>query len=160
MICQACGRDAPTKHVAFYQNIGALFMRFSRTVDGRICKSCVHRTFWKFTLTNLLFGWWGVISFFVTIFYLLNNTVQYLLCLDLGPVPPGATAPQLTDQIVQQLGPFTNKLLTQLNNGEDFERVAEDIALESGVTSGQVALYISRLDRGGGGRTTHAAIQA
>jgi hypothetical protein len=30
MFCQSCGVEAHTKYVAFYQNIGALFMRFTR----------------------------------------------------------------------------------------------------------------------------------
>jgi hypothetical protein len=32
-----------------------------------------------------------------------------------------------------------------LNRGDDFERVAENIAMEAGVTKGQVALYIHAL---------------
>lgn len=39
MICQSCGVEAPTKYVAFYQNIGALVMRFTRSAEGRMCKS-------------------------------------------------------------------------------------------------------------------------
>ena len=30
MICQSCGVEAPTKYVAFYQNIGMLVMRTHR----------------------------------------------------------------------------------------------------------------------------------
>jgi len=43
MICQACGVEAPTKQVEFRQNIGALIMRFHRTIKGQLCKSCVHK---------------------------------------------------------------------------------------------------------------------
>jgi hypothetical protein len=31
-ICQACGCVAPTKYVEFYQNIGALVMRYHKSV--------------------------------------------------------------------------------------------------------------------------------
>ena len=58
MICQCCGVEAPTKYVAFYQNIGALVMRFTNSMEGNLCKSCIHSTFWKFTLTNTTLGWW------------------------------------------------------------------------------------------------------
>ena len=34
MICQACGVEAPTKYVEFYQNIGAIFMRFHKSIQG------------------------------------------------------------------------------------------------------------------------------
>ncbi len=90
MICQSCGVEAPTKHVAFYQNIGALVMRFSGSIDGNLCKSCVHEHFWKMTATNVLLGWWGVISFVVTPFFILNNVLRYALCL---PMPACRTGP-------------------------------------------------------------------
>ena len=72
MFCQSCGAEAPTKHVAFYQNIGALVMRFTSTIKGDLCKSCIHRHFWKFTLVNVTLGWWGLHSLIITPFFLLN----------------------------------------------------------------------------------------
>src|SRR5262249_52307306 len=105
MICQACGVEAPTKYVAFYQNIGALILRFSKSAQGELCKSCIQKYFWQFTLTNLVLGWWGVISFFVTPFFLLNNIVRYLLCLGMEPVPEGATPPRLTEEAGGQIKP-------------------------------------------------------
>ena len=64
--CQYCGLEAPTKYVEFYQNIGALVMRFPKSVKGNLCKHCINEVFWKFTLIDLVAGWWGVISFFIT----------------------------------------------------------------------------------------------
>jgi hypothetical protein len=61
------------------------------------------------------------------------------------PVPPGAVQPELTEEVVQRLQSRTDKLIDQLNRGDDFERVAENIAMEAGVTKGQVALYIHAL---------------
>jgi len=103
MICQACGVEAPTKHVAFYQNIGALIMRFSKHIEGDLCKSCIHKYCWRFTLTNAFLGWWGVISFIVTPFFILNNVGRYVFCLGMRPVPPGATPPELTDEAIGKL---------------------------------------------------------
>ena len=88
MICQHCGVEAPTKYVEFYQNIGALVLRFHKSISGELCKSCIHRTFWSYTGVNMFLGWWGTISFLVTPFFLLNNTFRYLTCLTLPPVPP------------------------------------------------------------------------
>jgi hypothetical protein len=76
--CQACGRAAPTKKVEFMRNIGALVMRFSRTVRGEMCKRCASKFYWEFTLVTLFAGWWGVISFFYTLYILPANTVYYL----------------------------------------------------------------------------------
>jgi hypothetical protein len=79
--CQSCGRHAPTRHVAFYQNIGLLIMRRSKSIEGDLCKACISKYFWEFTLITFLAGWWGVISFIVTPFFLINNLIRYLGCI-------------------------------------------------------------------------------
>jgi hypothetical protein len=81
MYCEACGRKAPTKYVAFYQNIGALILRFHKSMEGELCKPCINKYFWEFTLVNLTLGWWGIISFIITPFFIINNVVRYLGCL-------------------------------------------------------------------------------
>ncbi|HKP53634.1 MAG TPA: hypothetical protein VJ183_13405 [Chloroflexia bacterium] len=78
MACQFCGSHAPTKYVAFYSNIGFFLARREREVKGELCKQCINKHFWEFTLVNLLLGWWGIASFFFTIFFLINNTVRYI----------------------------------------------------------------------------------
>lgn len=93
MICQCCGVEAPTKYVEFHQNIGALLVRFHRAIKGNLCKSCINKYFWKFTLINLTLGWWGTISFFLTPFFILNNLIRYLGTLKLPSAPIKATAP-------------------------------------------------------------------
>lgn len=82
-VCQLCGSYAKTKYVEFYQNIGALLLRFHKSIKGRLCKKCITKTFWNYTLTNLFLGWWGVISFLITPFYIVNNIFRYLTSLRL-----------------------------------------------------------------------------
>jgi hypothetical protein len=79
--CQSCGAMRQTQYVAFYRNIGMLFARRTITVQGDMCKSCVHRFFWEFTAKNILLGPWGVISMIVTPIYLIQNTGSYLVAL-------------------------------------------------------------------------------
>ena len=142
MICQACGVEAPTKHVAFYRNIGLLVMRFTNSAEGHLCKSCIHKYFWQYTLTDLLLGWWGVISFIITPFLILNNIVRYLLCLGMDPVPPGAKQPVLTDEIIDRLKPYTEDLFERIRAGDALEQVVDSIAMRANVTPGQVTLYV------------------
>jgi hypothetical protein len=78
MACQICGKDKPTILAEFSGNIGALIMRFERSIRANMCRSCVHKQFWKFTAMNFFLGWWGVISFFVTPLLLFINTAAYL----------------------------------------------------------------------------------
>jgi hypothetical protein len=94
------------------------------------------------TGTTSLLGWWGIISFIVTPFFLLNNIGRYLFCLGMSPVPPGATPPRLTDEVVERIEPHAPDLFSRLNEGEEFGRVASLIAERAGVTPGQVALFV------------------
>jgi hypothetical protein len=142
VICQACGVEAPTKYVSFHQNIGALVVRFSKSVEGRLCKSCIHKHFWSLTGTTFFLGWWGAISFLVTPFFLLNNVVRYTTCLGMPPVPEGAEPPVLTDEAVERIRPHAQRLFDELNAGGKLEDVANEIAELSGASPAQVVLFV------------------
>lgn len=91
--CQGCGAAAQTRYVSFHQNIGLVAFRLHSSIDGQLCKHCIDSHFWKKTLVTLALGWWGVISFLVTPFILLNNVVRYLSSRGMEPPPhPGAEA--------------------------------------------------------------------
>jgi hypothetical protein len=144
MICQCCGVEAPTKYVEFYQNIGALLVRFHKAIKGNLCKNCIHKYFWEFTSINLLLGWWGTISFFLTPFLILNNLIRYLGTLSLPKVPPGATVPTLTQEVIDKLSPYTDELVTRIG-AENSSEVVQSVAPRAGVTPGQVVLYLQSL---------------
>jgi hypothetical protein len=76
--CESCGIPAPTKYVEFYENVGALVMRFHRSAKGNLCKPCINKYFWDFTGKTMLLGWWGIISFIVTPLILINNTLRFI----------------------------------------------------------------------------------
>lgn len=82
-LCENCWSEAPTKYVELHQNIGLLVIRLHKSVKGNLCKACIRKYFWQFTTTTFFFGWWGVISFFVTLFILPNNLIRYLSSLGL-----------------------------------------------------------------------------
>jgi len=145
MICNACGVEAATKQVQFHQNIGALVMRFHRHIKGELCKSCVHKNFWKMTMVNLTLGWWGMISLVVTPVFIVMNLVNYLRCVGMPPVSPTATPPELTEPAMTSLRPQTEQIVARLNAGEDVKKIAADVAYATGVTPGQVFLYIHAL---------------
>lgn len=79
--CAICKKVALLKHIVLRENIGMIVQRQYRTIDGNLCKKCIDDNFWKLTLTTLIFGWWGTISFFITPFYLIGNTYQYIRAL-------------------------------------------------------------------------------
>ena len=142
MICQRCGVEAPTKYVAFYENVGALVVRFSKSTQGELCKSCIHKYFWTHTLKSATLGWWGTISFFVTPFFLLNNIVRYAGCLVMAPVPPGAVPPELTSDVIENISPHAQQIFDRLRNGEQLSEVAEDVSRFCGASAAQIVLYV------------------
>ena len=90
MVCTACAAQAPTKYVEFYQNIGMLVTRQWAQIKGNLCRRCIGAYFRSYTSTTLFLGWWGLISFIVTPFVLVNNVVRYLAALNLPE--PGIAA--------------------------------------------------------------------
>ncbi len=76
--CQLCGSLAPTKNVRFYQNIGMLIAFQYSSIGGIFCKKCINEEFKKKTLTTLLLGWWGVISFFVAPLFIFYNVIRFI----------------------------------------------------------------------------------
>jgi hypothetical protein len=147
MICQHCGVEADTKYFAFYQNIGMLVMRKQKSMRGQLCKSCIHKIFWEYTGMNLIVGWWGTISFWLTPCFIVNNIVRYASCLTMPAVGPDAKPPALTDDAVNRLSPHKEQIFVRLNRGEKFPDVAKDIAQKAGVTPGQVFLFSQALVR-------------
>jgi hypothetical protein len=147
MICQACGNEAPTKYVAFYQNIGVLVMRFSKSIKGELCKSCIHKHYWQYTLINMTLGWWGMISLIVTPFFVLNNTFRYAFCLGMDPVPPDAEPPRLTEDAMERLKPHMQDLFDRINDGEKLPDAVRNVSDRAGVTPGQTLLFLQAIVR-------------
>jgi hypothetical protein len=141
IFCQSCGREAQTKYVEYYQNIGALVMRFSKNVKGNFCKDCTNKYFWSFTGTTLFLGWWGLISFFVTLFVLPNNIIRYLGTLGLESPNPNTPQPTLTEDVIESLKPYSAELFQRINAGEEMEAVARSIAKRANASPGQVLAF-------------------
>jgi len=76
-VCEVCLQNKPTRYIDLYENVGALVMRYHKQIKGELCFECQKFIFWRFTLKTLFLGWWGVISFIITPFILLNNVIRY-----------------------------------------------------------------------------------
>ncbi len=145
MICQSCGVDAPTQKVLFVQHIGAVVMFFQKRIGGNFCRNCVRKYFREYTLKTLALGWWGVISVVATPVVLVLNLCNWFRAWSLAPVPIGAAAPVVTDDVVRRLMPYAGSLVERLNAGEGLSTVSADISRRAGVTSGQVSRFLQLL---------------
>jgi len=76
--CQLCRSVRQTAHVKYERNIGMLFLRQTRRLEGNFCKTCVRNAFWNFQGLNLVLGPWGMISLIITPLDLVTNTVSYV----------------------------------------------------------------------------------
>jgi hypothetical protein len=145
IICQVCGIEAPARYVEFHQNIGALVMRFHRSLKGKVCKSCLHRKYWAMTGTTLGIGWLGMISIVVAPIFIIANTVYYLKSLGMPGVPPGARVPSLDQTAIARLNPLANEIIDRLNRGEEMVEIALDVSPRAKVTPGQVVKFVAAL---------------
>ena len=82
-VCGLCSRPAQLNPVTFRYNIGMLVARRHATLKGAMCKSCIHRTFWKYAGINVSVGWLGYVSLFVAPSFLLLNGYHYLRSMGL-----------------------------------------------------------------------------
>jgi hypothetical protein len=83
--CRRCGSDEPLFHAKFQQNVGMLVMHRYTTYEGNFCRPCVNKVFLHTLGVNLFLGWWGLKSFFYTLYFLFKNFIQRL---SLRPVEP------------------------------------------------------------------------
>jgi hypothetical protein len=148
ILCQGCGREAPTKYAEYHQNIGALVVRFGKSYKGQLCKQCMHKYFWETSLAPLFLGPWGTISLVLWPIFLINNVVRYLGALPMPGVPADARVPQLDPATFERLLPRVDEAFARLNGGETLESVATNIAAATGgVTPGQVLLFMAHVAR-------------
>lgn len=97
------------------------------------------------TLINLTLGWWGIISFIINVFNIINNTVQYIGALGMDPPPADAAPPELLDDTVEKLSPYTEEIISRLNNDADLQDVAEEFAHRARCSPGEVFAYVFAL---------------
>jgi hypothetical protein len=88
MSCQVCRANAPTKYVAFAQNIGAVIFCQQKYIKGEMCKKCIEKIFWQYTGITLILGWWSLFSLVIAPACLINNIVRYIGARNLPAAAP------------------------------------------------------------------------
>jgi hypothetical protein len=141
MRCISCGQEATVRDVEFGMEIGLLVVRIYQTREGRMCPECISSTFWTCTLTTLVLGWWGIVSFFVTPFVLVMNVLSYRAVF-LSPPYPATEVPLVLDPaLVRKLEPYRDEMFQRLFKGESMAQVSEDIAKRVGATAEEVQAF-------------------
>jgi hypothetical protein len=140
--CQVCGLPRPVNQVSFHYNIGMLLARRHASISGWMCKGCIHTQFWKFFLTNITLGWWGMISFFATPIFASIDLYHYVHSwfLPASATTQAAFARQPTDQELHQ------RIADLLAAGFTHDQIAERLENDFRIPRASTLAYLARLD--------------
>jgi len=83
--CDICHMPSPVAKLGFNRHIGAVILMFHKSSTGWFCRDCSWGLFKTYTPVTFLFGWWGLISFFITPIVLVYNTVSLIRSRFLRP---------------------------------------------------------------------------
>jgi hypothetical protein len=141
MKCSCCGTVAEVRDVDFRLHIGAIVVMIQHYKAGRMCSHCTNTTYWTYTLTTLFLGWWGILSFFITPFVVVMNTITYC-CVFLSPPYPEDPLPiVLSSTLVTALEPCRNEIFQRIIKGQKLQEIAEDIGTRVGASSEEVLAF-------------------
>jgi hypothetical protein len=135
--------------VELHHNVGLLLMRREYSTEGQLCRRCLNRAFWHHTLRNVTLGWWGMISFFMTWYFLGSNLLNYWRAQsELGKVRPqqaARTAVATGDEAQKILGPFEHNVRMSLRTGDEPAVIARELARTHGVEPTEAQRFVDQL---------------
>jgi hypothetical protein len=97
--CMTCGKESPTWALTYHQNIGILAMHIRKSTPMQVCRSCVHKEYWKRFAILITVGWTSYYSIVIGPVLLIMNTATYIKNLTGKPtatpeaLPAAAAAP-------------------------------------------------------------------
>ena len=91
--CQQCG-SFPARRVKFGRVTGMILLFRLHKVEFNACRSCGLSVGRAQQSRTLMTGWWGFISFFCNIWYVLRNAASLVRVSKLDP-PTGGVSPPL-----------------------------------------------------------------
>jgi hypothetical protein len=109
-----------------------------------MCAHCIRRTFWKYSIITLLFGWWGIETFLFTPLILIMNVLSYRAVFLSPPYPADEVPPVLSSTLVNTLEPYRKEIFRRLFKGESMQEVSEDIGERVGATAAEVRAFYNR----------------
>lgn len=74
--CDICGSRGPTSEVRALKVTGLVVVVVMSQIGARVCRHCGIQAYLKGATQCLAFGWWGILSFFITPGFVLHNLVM------------------------------------------------------------------------------------
>jgi len=148
-MCDLCPSREPAVPVQLRHNVGMLFMRRTYETNGRLCAACLGRLFRKHQLSNLVFGWWGTISFFMTFVYLIENTRAYLAARkDIKRLCERQDSARFVREgsASERLAPFRHNVRLRLRRDEGPNAIATDLAATHHVPLADAEAFVLEIE--------------
>ena len=153
--CEVCGNAEPAVEVTFSRNIGMLIMRRAESVTAHHCRACLWSHFVRFQGHNMLLGWWGTISFFMTIVFTLENLRAFfqgrgVLVSGESRVRERLEARDRARESVdaeKELQRFRHTITRRLRAGDTPEAIAADMADAADVPLRKAQAFVEALAR-------------
>jgi hypothetical protein len=150
-------------------NVGKLLWREVHDTRNYLCGPCLGSALRHHQLHNLVFGWWGVISVFVTVYFLVVNVIAWadarrrlaLAAAELdrkarvdvwrgGAAGPGSGGPPFADGSIEafpvaasrELAPFLHNVRMRLGAGESAAEIGRDLARTHGVGEPEALRFV------------------
>jgi hypothetical protein len=137
-----------------------LISRETHTTEGHLCRRCLNSAMLGHTWRNLLLGWWGQISFFVTPWFLIRNTFVFIGAhiklsrggeqLGDGSGSEGSSGPRPALQgatAEQKLRSYENNIRGELRSGTLPFDVAEGLVRTHGVDFDTAYEYVKKIKK-------------
>jgi hypothetical protein len=134
--------------VRLRHNVGLLVMRREHETSGRLCRPCLGKAFRRHQLSNLVLGWWGVLSFVLTWVYLVDNCRVYFGAkkeLARMAQRPGTARFVAEGSASERLLPFRHNVRLRLRRDEDAVRIAADLAQTHQVPLADAEAFVQEL---------------
>lgn len=150
MWCEICGTNTAAVDIEMGNNIGMFIRRRSEITQAKVCRHCLNRVFGRHMLANLTLGWWGTISFFMTIHFTIKNITEYFRAssylreLSEYRGKTAADNPHV-ENAEQQLEPFRHTIKMRIEGGEDCETIALSMAEIRQVSLQQARDYVEKI---------------
>ena len=140
--CDYCYVEAPTRYITFHQSAGAIIIWFHTKLSANLCRSCIKKHFWEFTLISIFGGILSVPSILANIYFIPANIIRYLKSRDLKPASKDAFKLDLSDNILKKIIPYRNEIFDRMEKQEPLWSIAINIADKVGVRPGHIIVYV------------------
>jgi hypothetical protein len=163
--CDDCGIEADTAWVSLHAVMGMIFVFRHQWTEGHLCRECIAKRYWEYTLGTLIGGWWGLFSAMLTPLCVVGNTGFFVRSLWLKrpagvtdlPLPTGFSRLSGDSGLGGTLAAFDEEIVRRLRGGEALNIIAYDVAARADLSALQVRRYITlaRLERAAVSKERH-----